>query len=522
MPRSLAVFSQPTATVVQMEHDNGVTATGVPGVANGQDAHLINTTGMANGEGAWLILRHDEYGLIRQHGTLWLERPGMGEFAEFVSDVFVFTQPNPEKPVPTPPSSRRAGVVRLGGRTFVDDHGPFLGLGMTLFPLAWLWQFDRERLARILAAAALHGVDYVRALAVVGPSTSWRDRTIDPREPWWRDAIRGATDLCYDEFGVRVQWPIFGETVAAPSPADRESVVRRLLDALANRFHKVALFEVANEGYDNGFEGDAGRREMRHLASILRDYTPNLIALSAPAPDDTQLDIDRLYEGSDATVAAYHIDRNVSGTGGRWRPVRQAREGLTLFRIPWLNNEPIGPFSSGASDDDPLRIAMAAALTWQCGGPGYVLHSGFGIRAGGQHDVDRGLPGEFSTRDGEILDVINGVRSLLPLDLPNFRFANANRAFGNSYPFQNAAELQDLTDAGKLLRAFAAVSDDGRFIVTPLLATVPLPFRTRTRMTVDVINPASGEFIVTNHTVGPEETFMVPPADATIMRGRFL
>ena len=308
--------------------------------------------------------------------------------------------------------------------------------------------------------------------------------------------------MAYDDFGLRVQWTVFGETVAVPTAASRERAVRDLVGAMAGRAHKVQFYEVGNESWKNGFEGVAGRQEARALAKLLRDLSPNLVAVTAPGPGDpavpeadrARAECDSWYAGSAANIATYHTDRDIQGTGGRWRPVRQAREGLNLFQIPWLNNEPIGRHSSVASEDDPLHLAMAAAVTWQCGGLGYVLHSGAGIRLGGSWDVNRGLPGGFDDIDSTALDMAGRIRALLPADLPNWQWANANRSFAGAYPFSNAGELQDITDRGGLLRAFGTQRDH-RVVAMPLLATGPTPFTPRWPLTLTVYDPVTAQEI---------------------------
>lgn len=419
------------------------------------------------------------------------------------------------RPAPALPRVR-TGLVRLQGRTFADEAGPYLGIGVTLFPAVSLWKNDPNRLRAALAALSGRA-DYVRVIAVLGPGGSWADRTADPRDWWWDDAIAGVTDFAYDTYGLRVQWTVFGELVSQPTPADRQATVRRLAAALKGREHKVQLIEVANEGYHTGFEGAAGRQELRALGTLLRVLTPHLVALSAPAPSDTQVEIDDLYKGSAATVATYHTDRDINGTGGRWRPVRQAREGLNLFSVPWLNNEPIGRFSSVASEDDPLRLSMAAAMTWQCGGPGYVLHSGAGIRLGAPYDLNRGLPPTFDALDTATLEMMGRVRALLPVDLPNWQWANANRSFATAYPFSNAADLQDITDRGGLLRAFG-MQQNGRVVAMPLLATGPTPFTARWPLALTVYDPATAQAIETRD-IGAGETYSMAPRDAAIVIG---
>ena len=75
--------------------------------------------------------------------------------------------------------ARRTGLVRLEGRTFADGGGPYLGIGVTLFPAVSVFHADRDRLRANLAVLSGRA-DYVRVFAVVGPSQSWADSNGGP------------------------------------------------------------------------------------------------------------------------------------------------------------------------------------------------------------------------------------------------------------------------------------------------------------------------------------------------------
>src|SRR5688572_136132 len=212
------------------------------------------------------------------------------------------------------PSSRRAGIVRLTGRAFADDAGPYLGLGATLFWAGWGFQHDRARLEERILAALAGRVDYIRVLGSVGASNdSWHDRLLDPRDPAYDAAITGLTDLAYDKYGLRVEWTIFGGTAATPTPAAREALVRRFASLMRGREHKIQHYEIANEGWHTGFSGPEGVGELRRLAQILRDLTPNIVALTSPQRADQ---IAAMYEGSAANLVTMHVDRSTNGADG--------------------------------------------------------------------------------------------------------------------------------------------------------------------------------------------------------------
>jgi hypothetical protein len=407
----------------------------------------------------------------------------------------------------------RRGVVRLAARTFADDGGPYLAVGASLFWAAYGYQHDRARLEQNLAFLAGRGVDYVRVLAVVGPS-GWTDRTVDPRATGWDAAIAGTTDLIAAH-GLRVEWTIFGGIDTAPTAADRRAVVDRFLAAIRGHEAAVQHIELVNEFFAT-FRVDNAIGELRDLARHVVGRTAIPVAISAPT--DLGDGAVALYRDSAASVMTVHLDRNVTGEGGMWRPVRQARDPMLVWPGAWTSNEPIGPQSSVAEDDDPLRLTMSAAIAWLCNGAGYVLHSGAGTRGGGREDIARGRVANVweIAHIEQTLAGIAKVRNLLPADLPNWTFHNANRNFPR-YPF-DTDPLASLIEGRRLLRAFAATIGDGRFIVMPIVADAPVPFTARFAMRFAVHDPMTGA-IRESRELAARETYTMPPTPAAVMIG---
>jgi hypothetical protein len=413
----------------------------------------------------------------------------------------------------------RRGLVRREGRTLVDDDGPFLGLGTSLFWAPWGYQHNLVRLEANLAYLA-GKVDYIRVLAAVGPSGAWEDRTSDPTDPAWAESLAGQIDLAYDTYGLRTQVTIFGGLDKTPTAAAREALVRRVAGIVAARPEKVVVLEVANEAWGTGW-GD-NYAEIKRLADLLRDLTPNIVSTTAVDVVDLgsgpELNFRDWYRGSRANLAMVHVDRSFGDRG--WRHVRQARDPNLFWGGAWASNEPIGPQSSVAADNDPLRLTMAAAYTWLCNGASYVLHTGAGIRGGGVADLARGRSANIweVPHIAEILAGLNAVRKLLPADLPNWNFQNNNRQAGIRHPF-NTDRLVPLVEGGQLLRAFAAIDGDGRFVMMPILADVPIPFEARSSMHVDVYDPLTGT-LREAHDLDAGETWIMPPTLSAVVIGR--
>jgi len=418
-----------------------------------------------------------------------------------------------DKP-PPPEFAARSGLVRAQGKVFVDDGGPFLGIGASLFWAAWGALNDAARLARNLECLKAQRVDWVRGIAVVGP-TGWSDRTAPARDA--ARAVAEATDAAA-ACGLRVGWSIFGNVDTAPTPADREAVVREVGAQIAARAELVQYVEVGNEAWQTGFAGAAGIAELRHLAGILRSIVPNLVSLTSPQTDQQ---IAELYDGSPATLMGVHPDRNITGQGGIWRPVRQAWD-YRDSRLPWVIDEPIGEKSTVAEDFDPVRQAMAAANGWLTGAAGYVVHAGAGIRGGGREDLDKGREANWYDVPGAaaVFAAINTMRDLLPADLPNFAHHNAGWA---TYPFDSDLLTKpagsSLADRNGYLRAFAATAGDGRMVCLPMLVKEPLPLRARQPMHLEVHDPLTGA-LLEQVDLAAGQTFTLTPRDAAVLVGR--
>ncbi len=308
-----------------------------------------------------------------------------------------------------------AAGLSLDGRALVDARGRFHALGATMFYAAWAYKNDRPRLERNLAFLAGHGFDFIRVLGVVGDPVGpdfWDGRETDWRWPDYDDVIAGLTDLAYDQYGLRVQWTLFG---GSPDDGDRAALADRFAAMAAARPGKVMLFETANESYQNGFTTD----ELRELTIHLRDRTDVLVAASAPFDSTSCASFDAVYGGGVADIATVHFARDNDDTG--WRPVWQPWSIAACTGGAVSNNEPIGPGSSVNTLDDPEKLAASVLLTYVAGLPIHVFHSRAGVRG----DVD------FADMAGA--DVVGAAASLLPPDVTTWERADAGGDFDGSF-----------------------------------------------------------------------------------------
>lgn len=369
---------------------------------------------------------------------------------------------------PAAPVVGRRGPVRLEGHAFADDDGPWLSFGTTLFWALWGEKHDPERLDRNLAFAAQHGVDYIRILSMVG-AASWEERVIDPTWPdYWQVVDRLVARA--KRHGLRLQVTVFADAqVMMPNRADRE----RWADAWAARASRepdrFTALEAANEAWQNGFETTA---DLVSITKRINDRTHVLVAASALGcgshPEDPQTPEQKACVedwraiAQVADIATPHFDRDTSKADGVDRPIRQPWEMLFGAREvgfeAYINNEPIGPQSSVAADDDPQRLAMAAATTWLTQGAAYTLHTGAGIRGGSAFDLARGRSANLweVPKIEDTMKAIAKIRAMLPAGLPNCSPKNAHWA---DAPFA--------VDPDRLVRAYQSVCADGTIVALP-------------------------------------------------------
>lgn len=417
----------------------------------------------------------------------------------------------------------RRGVPRFEGHAIVDGDGPWLAVGTSMFWITWGWLHDRARTVENIDCAAGRrpghkAVDYLRALACVGDhaaSGSWQDRAITVNDLLNTGVIAEVTDAVYEK-GLRMQWTIFGGFDTATTPALREAVVRRVGDQLSGRAHKLMYVEIANEGWQNGFDGETGRAELFKLAQILRGYLPEtLIALT-----DSRMD-GNYSKGSVANLQPVHLERTIDGTGGRLRPVRQARE-VVEQGWPWCSQEPIGPDSSVASEHDVERLTLSALYTWLCKGFAYTFHTGAGIRGGGIADLNRGRKANLWEQDAYAPTVaaLLAARDALPKDLSNFTWFNSNSRY-SGYPFRMEAggDPKVVAPEDQLLRAFAAIASDGRMVCIPLGVTVPVEFVPKRAMDFERLDVRTSTVQESVALVAGQGK-VIPPAQGWVLRGR--
>jgi hypothetical protein len=253
------------------------------------------------------------------------------------------------------------------------------------------------------------------------------------------------------------------------------------------REEKIFMFEIVNEGFQNGPAID----ELRTLTRNLQNKTNILVAATSAQGGafDGAYGMSAIYADGVGDVATMHFDRS----GDPWHHVRQPYGANTFANAPGLiaDNEPIGPGSSGSSENEPIRLAMEAAICYVSGVGTYVLHTGAGIRGA----VIPGVCAQANFWDysniNDIFQAFRTVRNLLPYDLPNWDVQNTNNNFPNR-PWDFEPTNASDTDPPYINRMYSA-NNGNRFVSLPIGVYRDMAIRARRNMSkVTVYNPLNG------------------------------
>lgn len=437
-----------------------------------------------------------------------MKRINFWKLIKTVIRAFMQDAPTPvPEPTPTPvpeptPAPPTFGVVRINGRAFEDDRGPFNAVGTSLFWALWGERYDADRLDIRNLRVVRGRVDYIRILAMVG-SESWSDRVIDPRWPDYWSTV-DALFARLRRLQLRAAVTVFADAqVMMPEPGDRALFAQAWADAIRDKYAQDVIFvEVANEYWQNGVSRD----ELRPLGHILQGSGVP-VALSAPTDDD----VCGVYGGWNG-IATVHYDRDISKADGVYRPIRQPwgypaeyreREG---YHGPMpdvaVNGEPIGPESSVAADDSPERIALAAATTFIAGGAAYCFHTGAGIRGGGM--IDR-LRGRRANLDEYSIDFWRGLSTLDFTLVPGQANGRRENAQWSTMPWDGS---QHAVDRGDLVRAYASIT--GRAVRAVFIGTkAPHTITLRESMAFSLVDPVTAD-IVMAHVLPAGSQVVIP------------
>jgi len=385
-------------------------------------------------------------------------------------------------------------------------------------------KFDRSALDQNLRwVREVVGADYIRAIGVVGGADlipdPWQSAGAFLSWPDYDEQIAALTDRAYDQFGLRVEWTIFGGRAQAPTRGEQERVIDRFIAMSRGREHKIQHFEIVNEYWVNGWQGESGMADMRHLARRLRAglRAPIPIALSSPAcladncsAEDTRRELTGMYGGdSGANLWTPHWTRDIGGVDGIWRHVRQPWDSGAfpdIMPAASTNNEPIGPASSVVGESDPVRIVASYVSSIISGQTGYVYHSDPGIWRNQVHGSyrDRGHGKYANLEDypqaNAIAAGLRAARENLPPDLPNWtrtRHGLPDHPFVGSFTCRGPRCDQIWPDghASGVVRIYAARKGN-EFIAQPIGIRGEVRLEPVRAMTMRVLHPLTLKLLI--------------------------
>lgn len=451
-----------------------------------------------------------------QH-RFWIRSVSFGALAAgFCSAVFACTA--------------ATNLVRLQGSSFRDDTGPFLGLGASYFQAMHDAKYNRALLNHNLALLAAKGFNYVRILSMV----SWDGLEIAPVTftnrlervvPAWPDYWQHFRDLLElaDQHGLRVEVTIFADAQhVMPSTEVRRAHLDGILANVAGREHQVLHLEVANEAWQNGFPGTQGVADLRAFAQYLADRTPLLVAITSN-DDTSDQGITSLYRGSAADLATVHFSRDTRTPEGGWLPVRDSYRAGRLPGVPPVtSNEPIGPGSSVAAENDPIKLCSAATFAYLANLPGYVFHSRAGI-----YGYEKCCPPGGDELRFEDTAGINAFQHLRPLLPPNLASWTRNDGIEPGAPFTvfcNDQPNRYWPDVNRPTNGCVrniGSTNGNQFVTLPMgILAGGLTLEARRAVQFEVLDPLTGA-VVTNLTLDAGKAFTLPQGPgAYIIKGR--
>ena len=344
-----------------------------------------------------------------------------------------------------------SGSVRLDGNAFADDEGTYNALGASLMWGLWAAKNDPAKLISTLDYLSPF-VDYVRVLSMVGSLPYWEGRVIDPFDSDYETTLTTLLDAA-TERGLRVQVVLFADAqVMMPSHQDRREWVQQMAVWLEAKRDAVQFVEIANESNLNGVADD----NLRELTLLWDEISEIPVAPSSPDGGNAEESINRLFDGRlvGADLVTPHFDRRTDTIETVYRPHRQTWEAQFYDHpLPFTNNEPIGPGSSGETENDPARLAIGLANTFIAGGAGYVIHSSAGVR---------GLEDYWTVVTPEILTALKATKDLIPAGIQNAERCNHHWA---CHPYETDDQIWPDTHENGVVRAFAANHDGHSYVV---------------------------------------------------------
>lgn len=329
--------------------------------------------------GGWAI-QSDAWGyVLRAEG-------GGGQFVNVTDAADAWETFFPLALAGTAPTPGAFTPVRRWGRALGDDLGPIPFIGVSRFYHGHAMTHDRDRVLRDNDSDAMAGYHYKRVMYQVGsldPGDYWAGVVADQNDPRHAESVRWDLEQCRQR-GLRVLATLIGKGNGMDRQRNRREYVARMAHILKDYPDVVITTEIMNEPW---MFGEATAEDLQELVGVYRSiHNTDLVATGSywDAPGVPFIDQWRRTQGP---IGLIHLDRDQTRSEMQDRPWRQPWD-IGLLNQPWIDNEPIGPGSSVASERraEVLRSHRLVALI--SGAVATCFHPDEGIRGfGNAQDV---------------------------------------------------------------------------------------------------------------------------------------
>jgi hypothetical protein len=307
-----------------------------------------------------------------------------------------------------------AGPIVLEGRICTDDHGAFLAVGASFFWAPRAWKDHRDRFDANMAWLASQGFTFYRALVTTGgwpDPDPWRDA--GAYLPWALEVLPQFLDDAFTRYRLRCSLTLFDGEHQTPTDSDQDAYVAHVCDLLEPRLHTLQDLQMANEYGPTGWMYAKGVERLRRHARTCRErlgpvlpisISSRTTAMAGGTMEQHYAECHALFDGllpDIVTVTCNHDSRETNTIDGHWRHVRQGWErvihdaqGRPLEPDASIDDEPMGPRSSVAEEDNPSLIVQKALVSFISGRHQYCYHADSGIWSNLLNPCHSGM-GEF-------------------------------------------------------------------------------------------------------------------------------
>jgi len=319
----------------------------------------------------------------------------------------------------TPAPGRTLTPVRRWGRALGDASGPIPFLGVSRFYHGHAMTHDRDRVLRDNASDVAAGYHYKRVMYQVGedrPGDYWHGVAADHNDPRHAESVRWDLEQCRAA-GLRVVATLIGKGNGLDRQRNRRVYIERMAYILKEYPDVVLTAEIMNEPW---MFGEATPEDLQELVGIYRSINNTDLVGTGSYWDEPGVAFVDQWRRTQGPIGIIHLDRDTTRSEMQDRPWRQPWD-VGLLNHPWIDNEPIGPGSSVASERraEVLRSHRLVALL--SGAVATCFHPDEGIRGfGNAQDV----PG--------YVECARAARFLSP-NVANGEKQNANANFPNRH-----------------------------------------------------------------------------------------